>query len=172
MTVSNEGYLKLKQILADMKEKKYQKIEVAYETLLKLLYEIQYLKYQKNILLDRIEKLKNISESNQLKELDQVTESLIFIKDLLSDLRVRRVWIEYKNKTVHTKEFYRVEKETLDKILKEKATGTVDPKKILDMMANLGILRKQGDKILSTATVDGYPKRIYMIRIDSVESID
>ena len=40
------------------------------------------------------------------------------------------------------------------------------------MMANLGIIRKQDNKILFSASIDGVPKRIYMIRKDSVDFLE
>lgn len=160
-------------MLSDMEKTKYQKVEIDYEILLKLFYEMQNLKYQKNVLLDEIDRLKSVTVSNQPKELDKDAQSFLLIIDLLRDLKSRGAWIEYKNKTVHTKEYYRIEKETMEMIVEEKAAGEIDPKKILDIMANLGILRKQADnKILTSATVDGVPKRIYMVRIDSVDYLE
>ena len=153
------GYQELKLILSNMEKGKYQIVEMKYVTLLKLLNEFQKIKYQKNMLIDKY----NSERNNQ--------QLFLPIIDILRDLKRRGEWIEYKNKTVHTKEFYRIEKETLEKIIEEKAAGT-DPKKVLDIMANLGILRKQGDKILSSAPVEGVTKRIYMVRIDSVDNID
>lgn len=150
-----------------MEIRKLKKIEIKYEILLRILHEMQTLKYQKNTLLDENYALKRVEVSNQPK-MDQGTQLFFLIIDILKDLKSRGAWIEYKNKTVHTKDYYRIEKDVLEKVIEEKAVG-VDPKKILDMMANLGILRKQADKILSSATVDGVPKRIYMVRIDSVE---
>lgn len=150
-----------------MEIRKLKKIEIKYEILLRILHEMQTLKYQKNTLLDENYALKRVEVSNQPK-MDQGTQLFFLIMDILKDLKSRGAWIEYKNKTVHTKDYYRVEKDVLEKVIEEKAVG-VDYKKILDMMANLGILRKQADKILSSATVDGVPKRIYMVRIDSVE---
>lgn len=150
-----------------MEIRKLKKIEIKYEILLRILHEMQTLKYQKNTLLDENYALKRVEVSNQPK-MDQGTQLFFLIMDILKDLKSRGAWIEYKNKTVHTKDYYRVEKDVLEKVIEEKAVG-VDYKKILDMMANLGILRKQADKILSSATVDGVPKRIYMLRIDSVE---
>ncbi len=171
--IGNEsGYQKLKLILSDMGERKCKKIELEYEILLKFFQEIQSLKIQKNVLLDKVDELKVIAESKQSKELDQDAQSFLIIIDILRYLKTRGQWIEYKNKTVHTKEFYRIEKEIMEKIVDEKANGFADSKKILDMMANMGIIRKQDNKILSTATVEGVPKRIYMIRIDSIDSID
>lgn len=161
------GYQELKLILSDMEIRKLKKIEIKYEILLRILHEMQTLKYQKNTLLDENYALKRVEVSNQPK-MDQGTQLFFLIIDILKDLKSRGAWIEYKNKTVHTKDYYRIEKDVLEKVIEEKAVG-VDPKKILDMMANLGILRKQADKILSSATVDGAPKRIYMVRIDSVE---
>jgi hypothetical protein len=158
------GYQVLKLILSDMEKRKYQKVEMEYGILLKFLKEFQNIKYQKNFLLDEIDKY--------IIMLDQDKQQLfLFIIDLLRDLKSRGEWIEYKNNTVHTKEYYRIEKETLEKIIEEKAAG-IDTKKTLDFMANLGILRKQADKILSSATVKGVPKRIYMVRIDSVDFIE
>lgn len=159
------GYQELKLVLSDMGRVGCKKINIEYDMLLKLFHEIQNLKYQKNMLLDEVHKLKSI-------ELDQDAMVFLLIKDLLRDLKTRGAWIEYKNKTVHTKEYYRIEKDTLDKIVEEKATVKIDSKKLLEVMANLGILRKQGDKILSSATVEGTPKRIYMVRIDSVDFIE
>lgn len=150
-----------------MEKRQTKNVEIKYEILLRILHEMQTLKYQKNTLLDENYALKRVEVSNQPK-MDQGTQLFFLIIDILKDLKSRGVWIEYKNKTVHTKDYYRIEKDVLEKVIEEKAVG-VDPKKILDMMANLGILRKQADKILSSATVDGVPKRIYMVRIDSVE---
>ena len=145
-----------------MEKRKYRIAEIKYVTLLKLLKEFQLIKSQKNMLLDEIDKFSS--------ERDYQLPFLSII-DILRDLKRRGEWIEYKNKTVHTKEFYRIEKETLEKIIEEKAAG-IDTKKVLDTMANLGILRKQGDKILSSAPVEGVTKRIYMVRIDSVDNIE
>lgn len=150
-----------------MEKRQTKNVEIEYEILLRILHEMQTLKYQKNTLLDENNALKRVEVSNQPK-MDQGTQLFFLIIDILKDLKSRGVWIEYKNKTVHTKDYYRIEKDVLEKVIEEKAVG-VDPKKILDMMANLGILRKQADKILSSATVDGVPKRIYMVRIDSVK---
>lgn len=161
------GYQELKLILSNMEKRQTKNVEIKYEILLRILHEMQTLKYQKNTLLDENYALKRVEVSNQPK-MDQGTQLFFLIIDILKDLKSRGVWIEYKNKTVHTKDYYRIEKDVLEKVIEEKAVG-VDPKKILDMMANLGILRKQADKILSSATVDGVPKRIYMVRIDSVE---
>ena len=148
-----------------MKKLKHRKVEIDYDLLLKFLQEFQGLKYQKNLLLDEINKFKSILNQDEQK-------IFLLILDLLRDLKSKGAWIEYKNKTVHTKEYYRIEKETLEMIIEEKAEG-IDPKKILDMMANLGILRKQADgKILTSASVDGVPKRIYMVRIDSVDYLE
>ena len=161
------GYQELKLILSNMEKRQTKNVEIEYEILLRILHEMQTLKYQKNTLLDENNALKRVEVSNQPK-MDQGTQLFFLIIDILKDLKSRGVWIEYKNKTVHTKDYYRIEKDVLEKVIEEKAVG-VDPKKILDMMANLGILRKQADKILSSATVDGVPKRIYMVRIDSVK---
>jgi len=159
------GYQELKQLLSGMKKLKHRKVEIDYDLLLKFLQEFQGLKYQKNLLLDEINKFKSILNQDEQK-------IFLLILDLLRDLKSKGAWIEYKNKTVHTKEYYRIEKETLEMIIEEKAEG-IDPKKILDMMANLGILRKQADgKILTSASVDGVPKRIYMVRIDSVDYLE
>lgn len=161
------GYQELKLILSDMEKRRTKNVEIKYEILLRILHEMQTLKYQKNTLLDKNCALKRVEVSNQPK-LDQGAQLLFLIIDILKDLKIRGAWIEYKNKTVHTKDYYRIEKDVLEKVIEEIAVG-VDTKKILDTMANLGILRKQADKILSSATVDGAPKRIYMVRIDSVE---
>lgn len=166
------GYQKLKLVLIDMKKRNCKKKEMEYETLFKLLQEIQSLKFQKNALLDEIDKSKGDTESRQLKGLVQASHPYLIIIDILRDLSTMRAWIEYKNKTVHTKEFYRIEKETLEKVIGEKAAGLIDSKKILDMMANMGIIRKQDNKILTTTTVGGDPKRIYMIRIDSLDLLE
>lgn len=161
------GYQELKLILSDIEKRKIEKVEIEYEILLKILCEMQNLKYQKNALLDEIDKINNVAINSQ-PEVDQETQLFYLVLDLLKELKSRGAWIEYKNKTIHTKEYYRIEKDVLEKIIEEKAFG-VDSKKIIDLMASLGILRKQDDKILSSATVAGVPKRIYMVRIDSVE---
>lgn len=170
---SISGYQELKSILSDMKKNKCQIIEMRYELLLQLLIEMHSLKKQKNVLIDSYDKLKAEVMSKQPNELDQESKQFLFIIKLLRELKSRGLWIEYKNKTVHTNEYYRIEKETLDMIVEEKASGEIDPKKILDMMANMGIIRKQADgKILSSASVGGVSKRIYMVRIDSVDYLE
>ena len=163
------GYQELKLILTDMKKRKCQKIEMEYEILLKLLHELQRLKYQKNVLLDENEKLKDKAEVGQLKEKQS---SFLIIIDVLGDLKDSGAWIEYKNKTANTKEFYRIDKEVLEKVVDEKTADNIETKNILDMMANLGIIRKQDNKILFSASIDGVPKRIYMIRKDSVDFLE
>lgn len=87
------GYQELKLILTDMKKRKCQKIEMEYEILLKLLHELQRLKYQKNVLLDENEKLKDKAEVGQLKEKQS---SFLIIIDVLGDLKDSGAWIEYK----------------------------------------------------------------------------
>ena len=163
------GYQELKLILTDMKKRKCQKIEMEYEILLKLLHELQRLKYQKNVLLDENEKLKDKAEVGQLKEKQS---SFLIIIDVLGDLKDSGAWIEYKNKTANTKEFYRIDKEVLEKVVDEKTADNIETKNILNMMANLGIIRKQDNKILFSASIDGVPKRIYMIRKDSVDFLE
>lgn len=166
------GYQELKRVLSEMRMKKYQKIEIEYTTLYKIFRELQSLKYQKNILLDEIKKLKNSKESQQSKKLDDYTNSLLSITEILRDLKAKTPWIEYKNKTVHTNEFYRIEKENLDKIIEEMVGNEIEVKNILDVMANMGILRKQDNKIISSATVNGATKRIYMVRKDSIDLLE
>lgn len=170
------GYQELKLILADMKKSSGKIIEIKCEILFKVFYELKNLKYQKNVLIDEVNKLKDevnslkhVTVNSQTKEFDQDIQSFLLILDVLKELKSRGAWIEYKNKTVHTKEYYRIVKETMDMIIEEKAAGKIDPKKVLDTMANLGILRKQADKVISSASVEGVPKRIYMVRIDSVD---
>jgi hypothetical protein len=168
--VVDAGYQELKLILTGMKKKNYKKIEMDYSILHKIFDEMQRLKYQKNILLDENAKLKNITKNIQCEESRNGSQEFLIIIDVLKELKSKGAWIEYKNITVHTKEFYRIEKEVLENIVEEKSDGSVDLKRILDMMANFGIIRKQDNKILTSATVDGVPKRIYMVRIDSVDS--
>lgn len=167
--VGDAGYQELKLILTGMKKKKSNKIEMDYSILHKILHEMQRLKYQKNILLDENAKLRNTTKNIESEELKNGSQDFLIIIDVLRELKVKGVWIEYKNITVHTKEFYRIEKEVLENIVEEKSNGSIDLKRILDMMSNFGIIRKQDNKILTSATVDGVPKRIYMVRKDSVD---
>ena len=93
-----------------------------------------------------------------------ITRILVF----LAELQKSALWLDYKNNTANTKEYYRVDKRDFENILAAYTDDKVTARNFIRYMVCLGIM-KSNDKEIFSVIVNGKSKRVYMIRKTAVD---
>lgn len=150
--------------------------------------EIARLKMKTNKLIDANEQL--IKEKEQLQETIQRLQRIegsreddsgiseedrftfLYIKRIfrfISDLKRMALWLDYKNNTANTKEYYRIEKRDFETILATYTNEMVSAHDLIHFMVNLGILKSSDSKEIFSVIVAGKSRRVYMVRKTAVD---
>ena len=86
----------------------------------------------------------------------------------LAELQKSALWLDYKNNTANTKEYYRVDKRDFENILAAYTDDKVTARNFIRYMVCLGIM-KSNDKEIFSVIVNGKSRRVYMIRKTAVD---
>lgn len=125
---------------------------------------------EKKQLQETIRRLQKCSkEDSDITEEDQLT--FIYIKRIfhfIDELKRSALWLDYKNNTANTKEYYRVDKRDFENILAAYTDDKVTARNFIRYMVCLGIM-KSNDKEIFSVIVNGKSRRVYMIRKTAVD---
>lgn len=119
--------------------------------------------------IQRLQRVSNAEIESGASEEDKftfiyITRILVF----LAELQKSALWLDYKNNTANTKEYYRVDKRDFENILAAYTDDKVTARNFIRYMVCLGIM-KSNDKEIFSVIVNGKSKRVYMIRKTAVD---
>lgn len=124
----------------------------------------QQLVREKAQLQETIQRLQRFSNAENELTFIYITRILAF----LAELQKSALWLDYKNNTANTKEYYRVDKRDFENILAAYTDDKVTARNFIRYMVCLGIM-KSNDKEIFSVIVNGKSRRVYMIRKTAVD---
>lgn len=139
--------------------------------------EVKRLKIKINALLDVIEKQKRFNVEGPGEILGSTGEEKIFtyvvnIIKFLRRLQEANLWMDYKNNTVITKEYYRIDKSDFEAVLQEVLDPSLNPSTFIGLMGKLGIMKIASTQnnlyMLHSVVVKGKSRRVYLVRKTSI----